>query len=146
MVRERQTDRQTERQRQTETDGPEQRLIQTSDFRWLGRDRQTEIERQRQTDGPGTETDSDFRLQMVYCILAIGPYTNRRCKIKLCTQTDSKTYKQQNTQTNKTDTNKQTTDKNNKQKKSRPKQSHRDNETLWWHQSNVCRLIKWSHF
>ena len=28
--------------------GPEQRLIQTSDFRWLGTDRQ----RQRQTDGP----------------------------------------------------------------------------------------------
>ena len=29
----------------------------------------------------------DFRLQMVYCILAIGPYTNRNYKTKLCTQT-----------------------------------------------------------
>ena len=88
------------------------------------RERQTDRDRETETDRrTGTETDSDFRLQMVYCILAIGPYTNRRCKTKLCTQTDSKTYKQQNTQTNKTDTNKQTnkqTNKNIKQKKSGP--------------------------
>ena len=30
----------------------------------------------------------DFRLQMVYCILAIGPHTNSKYKTKLCTQTD----------------------------------------------------------
>ena len=34
------------------------------------------LERERERGG-GT---SDFRLQMVYCILAIGPYTNRNTK------------------------------------------------------------------
>ena len=54
--------------------------------------------------------------QMIYCILAIGPYTNRNTKQNYAHTQTNKTYKQQYTQTNKTDTNKQT-NKNIKQKK-----------------------------
>ena len=67
------------------------------------------------------ETSDFFRLQMVYCVLTIGPYTNRKYKTKLCTQTDQEDIQTAKTQTNKTDINKQTTkNKNNKRKKSGP--------------------------
>ena len=55
-----------ERERQTETETETERETETE----TERDRERERERDRQTD---RQTD---RLQMVYCTLAIGPYTN----------------------------------------------------------------------
>ena len=64
------------------------------------------------------EREREFRLQMVYCILAIGPYIYKpqNTQLNYAHRQTNKTYKQQNTQTNKTY--QQTT--NNKQKESGP--------------------------
>ena len=61
------------------------------------REREREIERERERERGG---GGEFRLQMVYCILAIGPYTSAKYKTKLCTHnrqirhTNSKTQRQ----------------------------------------------------
>ena len=61
------------------------------------REEEGEIWRERDRD---TERERDFRRQMVYCILAIGPYTNPKThKLNCAHRRTNKKYKQQNKQT-----------------------------------------------
>ena len=74
-----------------------------------GRERERERERERLQTSDG--------------LLYFGHrpiYKPQNTKLNYAHRQTNKTYKQQNTQTNKTDINKQTTNKNNKQKKSGP--------------------------